>query len=119
MNLVGKNGLVDKFLKDVPWSNRFTIQRVLMRECCKRKERSFKGEYMISRGTVDEQIVADFYEEGYSIEKIWRIMNQRREDIGELVGRSSIVNTIRRLKALKIPVRSMPQGSSDCNSDWA
>ena len=65
---------------------------------------------MIGRGTVDERIVADFYEEGYSIEKIWRIVNQRRKDIDELVGRSSIVNAIHRLKALKIPVRSMPQG---------
>ena len=84
------------------------------------KERTHKSSYLIEKGSLDEQIVADFYEDGHGIDRTWKVVNRRRKEVGEvLVGRSCIVECLKWLKMKVIRVKKISQGLSDPRSEWA
>ena len=117
----GGTGIISLLLKDIPWTNRTTIKKVLVGSLqASRRKHLYKGTKYIEDGSIDEQIVADFLEDGYGVDRTWRAVNTRRRKKGLVeVGRSVIVSTIKTLQAVQIPIVQVSQGCSDPYSTWA
>ena len=115
-------GIISFLQQDFPHVSRNTIKSILRnkKNAVERKSRTFKGEYLIPKGSLDEQIIADLYENGHSIHRVWRIINQRKRQQGlELLTKTTINNVLKRLPSRTMKITKISQGSTNKNSDWA
>ena len=77
------------------------------------KVRNFKGEYLIPKGSLDEQIIADLYAHGHSINRVWKIIIQRKKKQGlELLVKKTIHNVLKRLPSRTVKITRVSQGSA-------
>ena len=115
--------IIKSLQEDFPHVSRNTIIFVIdsnERNVVERKSRTFKGEYLVAKGSLDEQIIADLYENGHSINHVWIIVNQRRQKQGlDFLTKTTISNTIKRLPRKSMKIKKISQGSSNAHSDWA
>ena len=85
-----------------------------------RKDREYKGNYLIEPGSHDEQLLADCYEDGYGLNKTFLVVNtNRKQEVSVNVGKSCIYETHKRLNPQVKDVKKKAQGSDDPHSKWS
>ena len=74
--------------------------------CGNHKTRTYKGEYMIPRKSLFEQVIADSMESGNGYEKTTKMVNHELRKEGKaIVGRSAVRESYLRLNPIKITVK--------------
>ena len=74
---------------------------------------------MIPIGSLYEQAVADFFEDGYGTTRTHLCLNLYRKMEGlKPIGRSSVHECQKRLKPQKKEIKKRSQGSNDPESNW-
>ena len=67
-----------------------------------RKQREFQGTYLIQPGSIYEQVIADFLEDGLGLKSAMYFVNKMREEANLMpVGLSTIRNTAMRMNTKK------------------
>ena len=86
----------------------------------KRKERTFKGEYLVPTRGKSEQQIADLMEAGHVYKRTTRQVNKYlKRTTGQMIGTSAIHETYLCLNPVSINIKKVPQGSNNAHSKWA
>ena len=86
----------------------------------KRKERTFKGEYLVPAGSKTEQSIADLMEAGHGYKRTTKQINKLlKRTTGKVIGASAIRESYLCLSPVSINIKKVPQGSNNAHSKWA
>ena len=84
-----------------------------------RKQRTFKGAYLIPDKSLHQRMICDWIERGLGISQTTKLLNRELiiDNLGE-VGQTCVRETYLRLKPEVIPIRKVAQGTNDAFSPW-
>ena len=120
----GKEGSISKCAAIYPMATRRVIRKVFHAcwhgKSVARKQRTFKGEYLIKDGSVEQQLIADCMEDGQGYKNTTFVVNIMRKGAGEKpVGISTVRESYLKLEPEKIKIKSVPTANFDAHSNWA